>query len=181
MQCGLKKPAFVINESQKIIEMLQGFNHGVREFNDDLGMVHSSINLAMCESFEDRFEILLSARAMALDTLKALEAQTIDYFESYGAVVTSEGFYPPWKPEKNSFADAVLAHSKRYFPKSAFGAIHAGLECGILKDKAPQVEMASIGPTIKYPHSNRECVDLESVNRVYELVKAIVSEQDEVS
>lgn len=176
-QCGIKESAAVINESAQIISMLQGFNHGVRSFNEDLEIVHSSINLAMIESFEDRLEVHLSARAMSLQSLKALEDETIKYFESYGASVRSEGFYPPWKPEKSAFALTVLEASKKHFPKSTFGAIHAGLECGILKEKAPEVDMASIGPNIKYPHSNRECVDLVSVEKVYTLVKEIVEEE----
>ena len=62
------------------------------------------------------------------------------------------------------------------FEKSSFGAIHAGLECGILKEKAQDVDMVSIGPTIMYPHSMRECVDLDSVERVYALLKNIVED-----
>jgi len=164
----------VIKESRVITAMLRGFRHGVRSMDSELGIVKTSINLAMIESHENYVEIHLSGRSMEYRALNTLEEETLMYFKNYGCEVKSEGFYPPWQPDKSPFAKKVLEISKQYFSEASFGAIHAGLECGILKEKAPTVDMASIGPNIMYPHSNRECVELASVKRVYALVKAIV-------
>ncbi|MEE8589235.1 MAG: aminoacyl-histidine dipeptidase, partial [Sulfurimonadaceae bacterium] len=88
--------------------------------------------------------------------------------------VESEGFYSPWKPEKNDFSNAVLDETKKLFENASYGAIHAGLECGIIKEKYPNILMASIGLNIMYPHSNREKVELASVGRVFESLQNIV-------
>ena len=68
----------------------------------------------------------------------------------------------------------MLDETKRLFNDAAYGAIHAGLECGIIKEKYPKILMASIGPNILYPHSNREQVELASVERVYISLQNIV-------
>lgn len=166
----------VIQNGDTLIMMLDRFVHGVRAHDDALDIVRTSINLAQVTSMEDEFVIHLSARSMEKALLEALERETIDYFSSYGFDVTSEGFYTPWRPEKTPFAQTVLEVTKRQFPNAAFGAIHAGLECGIIKERFPQMQMASIGPNILYPHSTREKVEIASVQAVYESVRKIVDE-----
>lgn len=166
----------VIQNSDAVIMMLEQFVHGVRAHDDVLDIVRTSINLAQVDSSEDEVIIHLSARSMEKDLLKALERETIEYFSSYGCDVTTEGFYTPWRPEKTSFAQTVLDVIKIQFPEAAFGAIHAGLECGIIKEHFPQMQMASIGPNILYPHSTREKVEIASVLTVYESVQKIVDE-----
>jgi dipeptidase D len=106
--------------------------------------------------------------------LVALEKESTAYFVKEGFDVVSEGFYSPWKPEKNSFSELVLDATKERFERADYGAIHAGLECGIIKEKYPDILMASIGPNILYPHSNREKVELASVARVYATLQNIV-------
>ncbi len=64
--------------------------------------------------------------------------------------------------------------TKTVFDEAKFGAIHAGLECGIIKEKFPEIDMASIGPNIRYPHSTREKVEITSVERVFNILREIV-------
>ena len=118
--------------------------------------------------------VQLSGRSMDRDALVTLEKETSGYFEKEGFGVETEGFYSPWKPEKNSFSDLVLDETQKLFEDADYGAIHAGLECGIIKEKYPNILMASIGPNIMYPHSNREKVELASVQRVFESLQNIV-------
>ncbi len=164
----------VIRDSEALIRMLDGFVHGVRDLDETLGIVETSINLAQVESRDDGLLIHLSARSMSKESLEVLEEETMAYFSAYGCAVIAEGFYTPWRPEETPFAQKVLDVTKRVFPKATFGAIHAGLECGIIKEHFPKMEMASIGPNILYPHSTREKVEIASVQAVYESVKKIV-------
>jgi dipeptidase D len=53
-------------------------------------------------------------------------------------------------------------------------AIHAGLECGIIGEKFPGMDMVSIGPTIKYPHSPDEQVYISTVKKFYDYVVSIL-------
>jgi dipeptidase D len=82
--------------------------------------------------------------------------------------------YPSWKPDVNEFTHLVSKEMKKVFGKSEMVAIHAGLECGVIAEKYPQMKFASIGPTIRYPHSTREEVDLKSVERTFEVLLGIV-------
>ncbi len=63
---------------------------------------------------------------------------------------------------------------KDVFGKTKMMAIHAGLECGVIAEKYPAMKFASIGPTIRYPHSTREMVDLESVERTFKVLNKII-------
>ncbi len=168
------REAEVMGESCAIIELLGGFESGVRALNQELNIVQTSINLALIESSKERLRVQLSGRSMDRDDLLALEKESTDYFVKEGFDVVSEGFYSPWKPEKNSFSELVLDATKALFEEADYGAIHAGLECGIIKEKYPDILMASIGPNILYPHSNREKVELASVERVFTTLKNIV-------
>ena len=164
----------VMRESAEILEMVQRFAQGVRRFDEGLGIVHTSINLALLSSGDAAVRLQLSARSMESETLRELEAETAAYFEGYGCRAESEGFYAPWTPEPTPFAEAVLRANREHFPDAAFGAIHAGLECGVIKERYPHVDMASIGPNIVAPHSTAERVEIASVSRVYEVVRSVI-------
>jgi dipeptidase D len=62
----------------------------------------------------------------------------------------------------------------RVFGSSKMTAIHAGLECGVIAKRYPTLKFASIGPTIRYPHSTREMVDLASVERTFKVLLQII-------
>ncbi|MGB5964692.1 MAG: aminoacyl-histidine dipeptidase [Sulfurimonadaceae bacterium] len=175
---GLQE-AEVIGDSCTTIEMLAGFDSGVRDLNSELNIVETSINLALIESSNDTLRVQLSGRSMAREALVTLEKETCDYFEKEGFDVVAEGFYSPWKPEENSFSKVVLNETTKLFDNARYGAIHAGLECGIIKEKYPDMLMASIGPNILYPHSNREKVELASVERLFISLQNIVRDINE--
>lgn len=158
-----------------IVRMLHGFAHGVRGWNGRLGVVQSSINLAEVTTEEDLLHITLSARAMGERDLRRLAEETQVYFEAFGATVKQEGYYAPWEPEEEAFVTHVRAVYEAVAERPVQSvALHAGLECGIIKKQFPSMQMASIGPTIVAPHSTRERVDLESVEQVFEVVKRII-------
>ena len=158
----------VIKNSKAIITALKVFTHGVREYNSELDIVETSINLAMIKTHKDFVEINLSLRSMDDEKLKALLKETRDYFEGMleGSIVSDEGYYAPWKPVENEFVKLVVTANEKVFEKVTLGGIHAGLECGILGEKMPDLQMASIGPNIIYPHSTREAVEIASVERI---------------
>ena len=163
-----------MRESTSIISTLKAFETGVREMSSLLDMVQTSINLALVSSDDETLRVQLSGRSMDRDDLIALERESTRYFEKEGFSVQCEGFYAPWRPEENTFTDLILQESQKIFEKSQISAIHAGLECGIIKEKNTMMQMASIGPNIAYPHSSRECVELASVTRVEQLLHHIL-------
>ncbi len=160
----------------KIIDFLYNFENGVRSLNDELGVVQNSINLAIIKTGIDDIKIELSARSMANDELKALKDETIQMLEEHNFTITTDGKYPAWKPDINEFTNKVLEIYKEVNPSASLEAIHAGLECAIFKDKYSSIKVASIGPSIEFPHSKKERVSIKSVENVFKVVKKIVEE-----
>jgi dipeptidase D len=157
----------------KIIDFIYDFQNGVRAMNDELKVVQNSINLAIIKTGIDSIKIELSARSMDNTELKNLKDETIKMLENYNFTVETNGKYPAWKPDINEFTSKVLEIYKEFNPKASLEAIHAGLECAIFKDKYPHIKVASIGPTINFPHSKKEQVSIKSVENVYKIVKKI--------
>lgn len=159
-----------------IIEFIYNFQNGVRAINSELDVVQSSINIAIVKTTIDSVKIELSARSMDNDDLKDLKNETIKILENNNFIVSTNGKYPAWKPDINEFTSKVLEIYKNFNPNASLEAIHAGLECAIFKDKYPHIKIASIGPTIKFPHSKKEQVSINSINNVYKIIKKIVYE-----
>ncbi len=171
----LKESPSVFEEGEKVIDLIHAFKHGVRAQNKTLGIPDVSINLAIITADEEGGLLIeTSARAMDAASLEVLTAETIAFFKMYGFDVQVEDKYPAWKPDLSAFTDLVSEEMKKVFGKSKLMAIHAGLECGVIAEKYPKMKFASIGPTIRYPHSTREMVDIRSVEKTYKVLQQII-------
>ena len=158
---------------EKIIDFIYDFENGVRAMNEELKVVQNSINLAIIKTGIDGIKIELSARSMDNVELNNLKNETVKMLENYNFKVTTNGKYPAWKPDINEFTSKVLEIYKEFNKNASLEAIHAGLECAIFKDKYSHIKVASIGPTIKFPHSRKEQVSIKSVENVYKVIKEI--------
>jgi len=173
----LKESPYVLKQSKQTIELLNLFKHGVHATNTQLGIPDVSINLAIVNTDEKGgIKIETSARAMGAKELELLTDETQSLFESYGFSVKVEDKYPAWKPDISAFTNLVSEEMIKVFGRSKMMAIHAGLECGVIAQKYPNMKFASIGPTIRYPHSTREEVDLASVERIYSVLTGVIRE-----
>jgi len=172
---ALKESPKVLAEGEKVITFINVFQHGVLGMNEELGIPSISINLAIITADEKGgIQIEASARAMSVEALNYLTASTTTLFEFYDFTVEVQDKYPAWKPDISAFTNIVSEEMKGVFGKTKMMAIHAGLECGVIAEKYPSIKFASIGPTIRYPHSTREEVDLESVERTYEVLQRVI-------
>ena len=171
----LNEKPLVLGEGQKIIELIHHFKHGVRAQNETLGIPDVSINLAIITADEKGGVVIeTSARAMDVNSLEMLTKETMIFFETYGFEVAVEDKYPAWKPDVSAFTNLVSQEMKTVFGRTKMMAIHAGLECGVIAEKYPEMKFASIGPTIRYPHSTREMVNIDSVSKTYEVLAAVI-------
>jgi len=165
----------VLKEGEKTIAMIAAFKHGVHETNEEFGIPETSINLAIINTDEKGGLVVeSSARAMGAKKLEDISSNTLEFLKTYGFEVFLEDKYPAWKPDVTDFTKLVSHEMKEVFGETKMMAIHAGLECGVIAEKYPAIKFASIGPTIRYPHSTREMVNLESVERTYEVLKNII-------
>lgn len=161
--------------SDKIIDFLYEFENGVLCLNSELKVVQTSINVAIIKTTQDEIKIEFSARSMSNSDLKELKDNTLRKLKEFGFSVTTNGKYPAWSPDINEFTSNVLKIYKTYNKSASLEAIHAGLECAIFKDKYPHLKIASIGPTIEFPHSLKERVSIKSIDNVYKVLEDIIN------
>jgi dipeptidase D len=160
-------PAKVMKQADqyRIIRALFVCPHGVQRMSQSVkGLVETSNNLAIVRCKNGRFEAYNLCRS-SVDSAKVATAWKIAaVFHLINANVKLEGGYPGWKPNMKS---PILQTMSDVY-KGIFGnvpekkAIHAGLECGLIGGVYPNLDMISFGPTIRYPHSPDEKVNIAS-------------------
>ena len=155
------------------IDELLALPNGVLEKNKTFSVVESSANLAIVE-IEKSALIKLSLRSLDNEKLETLAKDIEKEFSKKGFNVILQDKYPGWKPEINEFTNIVKKAMEKVYQKAQLKVIHAGLECGILSEKLPYMKMASIGPTIKYPHSLREYVEIPSIGNTFNVIKEVL-------
>lgn len=142
------------------------------------GLTETSINMAIVRTEKGKITIHSLMRS-AVDTAKAALAQRVRcVFELAGAdQVVFKGGYSGWTPKLDTPANKVMMEQfqKVYGIPMKIMATHGGLECALLGAKYPNWEMVSIGPTVKYPHSPDEKVNIASVARTWEYLKAVLA------
>jgi dipeptidase D len=165
------------DSSTEVLKLIQAIPHGVIAMSRDIvGLVETSTNLARVRSGKEALEMLTSTRSSVASALDGVTAQIRAVGELAGANVETSTGYPGWQPNLDS---ELLALGKQvwaglYGAEPAFAAIHAGLECGIIGEKFPEMDMLSIGPTIENPHSPDERVEIPTVGRAFAFVTALL-------
>jgi dipeptidase D len=161
----------------KIVNLLHALPHGVERMSYDISsLVETSTNFASISREKNNVRILLSSRSSVMSALQDLRNKIHAIVNLCGATVEEEEAYPGWKPNLDS---DVLKLTKKiytdmYKNEPVVEAIHAGLECGIIGEKFEGMDMVSIGPTIKYPHSPEEQVHISTVDKFYQYVLEIM-------
>jgi len=150
-------------------------NGAVRMIDSMPDTVETSNNLAIVQAGEGKVSVKTLLRS-SVETAKEALAQSIQAVFELAAAdeISFSGAYPGWKPDPDSpiLHEMQEIYEQLYGKKPAIMAIHAGLECGILGSKYPNWDMISFGPTISSPHSPDERVNIASVGKFWEYLKA---------
>jgi dipeptidase D len=161
----------------RLLHLLRTLPHGVLSMSRDVpGLVETSNNLAIVVTGKDRVDVTTSHRSSIMPALFAVREQIRSASKLAGGEVHEDEPYPGWKPNPDSaLVNKTLDVYEELFGKRpALKAIHAGLECGLLIEKLPGLDAVSIGPEIRNAHSPDEMVQVSSVQRFYEHVKALL-------
>ncbi len=140
------------------------------------GLTETSINMAIVRTEKGHITIHSLMRS-AVDSAKAALADRVRcIFEAAGATVAFKGGYSGWTPKLDTPMNKVMMEQfkKVYGRDMKIMATHGGLECAIMGAKYPNWEMVSVGPTIRYPHSPDERLDIPSVARTWDYLKAVL-------
>ncbi len=136
------------------------------------GLVQTSTNLARVVSDGKTIKLQCLLRSSVRSEKEFLSEQIVAVFKLAGASVELSGSYDGWNPNMQSPILKAMQESYNalYGKAPAVTAIHAGLECGIIGSNYPDLDMISFGPTICYPHSPDEKVEIASVEKFYDFL-----------
>lgn len=164
---------------ETVLGLIKDLPHGVEAMSKDIeGLVETSNNVATVSTGGDGFVIGTSTRSSIAEDLQKLRDKIRSISEAAGAAVEENTPYPGWKPDLDSKLLAIVkqVHEREFGKEPELKAIHAGLECGIIGEKFPGMEMVSIGPWIEHPHSPGERVNFPSVGTFWKLLTAVLAE-----
>ena len=157
----------------KLLNAVYACPNGVVRMSTDMeGLVETSTNLAVIKTEGNEVKIQCLMRS-SVDTAKEdLKNMFTSVFEPVGIDIVFEGEYPGWKPNMDSAILKTMqaVYNKKFGKIPEIKAIHAGLECGLLGGVYPNMDMISLGPTIRYPHSPDEKVNIETVLKFWEFL-----------
>lgn len=173
------KNAPLTENSQKVlIDFLVTLPHGVISMHPEIeGLVETSTNLAIVHTHPDQVQVISSSRSSVASGLEATRNTIAALCELAGADLAQPEGYPGWTPNLQSEILQICKdiYSDQFQKDPKVEAIHAGLECGIIGEKFPGMDMISFGPTIEHPHSPEERVHVGSVEKFWDFLTAVLA------
>lgn len=169
---------FVLEDSfkDKLVEVLEVLPTGVNS-KDETGVISSS-NLAIVQTDEDKILIRDSIRSSSLKIMAEMKENFEKIATKYGIDFEYTGAYPSWEKKENSQLQKVANKVYRDLTGKDFEniVVHAGLECGAIYEKYPNLELISFGPDIRGAHTPKENMSISSTERVYDFTVKLIEE-----
>jgi dipeptidase D len=164
---------------KKLLQTLSALPHGVVKMSADIeGLVETSTNVASIATDRAKKRIVLatSQRSSVASEIEEICHTVSSILTLGGAEASGSDGYPGWKPNLDSeiLKVAIAVHKQIFGKEPAVKAIHAGLECGIIGEKMPGMDMVSFGPTLEEVHSPDERLNIPSVGRFYQYLTGIL-------
>lgn len=181
------QPEYVIDaeSSANLVAAIYSAPHGVISMSRELeGLVETSTNLASVKMPGNDTVVVTTSQRSSVESRKWDIANQVEaHFALAGAKVEHGEGYPGWQPNMNSRIMHVIsdAYEELYGEKPKITAIHAGLECGLLLEKYPNLDMASFGPTLRGVHSPSERMYIPAVARFWDQLVLILKKVSELN
>lgn len=173
-------PEFVVDADTTLalVRSVYSAPHGVISMSRELeGLVETSTNLASVKMPGNDTIVVTTSQRSSVESRKHDIANQVEaHFQLAGAKVEHGEGYPGWKPNMNSriLHIASEAYEELFGVKPAIKAIHAGLECGLILEKYPHLDMASFGPTLRGVHSPSEKMHIPAVDKFWQQLVLIL-------
>ncbi len=165
---------------RKVTDLLVLQPNGVQTMSAAIdGLVQTSLNLGILNLGEDALECHTSVRSSLQSEKDALVMKLTKLAELFGAEFAVSGEYPAWEYRQDSpLRDRMVAvYRDMYGVEPKIEAIHAGLECGILSAKIPNLDGVSIGPNMENIHTTEETLSISSTVRVWEFLLRVLEQK----
>ena len=165
---------------EKMLFLLINMPNGVQVMSSYIdGLVESSLNMGIFHTLEDKVELYTSVRS-SISNYKYFLSSKLNYMTNFlGGDYLVRWEYPSWEFKKDSSLREHFQklHRELYGKDMKVEAIHAGLECGLIYEKLPGIDIVSIGPDITKVHTIEERVSISSTIRVYQFLEKIIKEK----
>ncbi|MBO7227546.1 MAG: M20/M25/M40 family metallo-hydrolase, partial [Bacteroidales bacterium] len=158
-------------DTNRCINLVYAAPNGVMRMSDSMpGLVETSLNMAIVKTDGNKMSIHSLLRSSVDSAKEDLAERLVCLAELAGGKCELAGGYPGWKPNMKSpiLTTMQATYNKLYGKEPKIMAIHAGLECGLFGTMYPNWDMISFGPTIMYPHSPDEKVNIASVGKFWD-------------
>lgn len=159
-----------------LVEVLEALPTGVNT-QDETGIISSS-NLAIVQTTENEILIRDSIRSASISILEEMKNSFAKIAEKFCLNYEFAGGYPSWEKKENSSLQKYANKVYKDLTGKEFEniIIHAGLECGAIYEKYPNLELISFGPDIRGAHTPKENISISSTERVYDFTLKLIEE-----
>ena len=167
-------------DTLEVLGLVAAFPHGAQAYNlaQPADLPDLSINLAVLRLDQGKLFLEASFRFFNYEQSLPLQQGVESLAVAYDLHVEPQAGYPGWQPDFDSalLEHGSALHEKLFGFRPAVKAIHAGLECGILKSKKPDVDILSFGPTIRGAHSPTERLEIATVAPFWQYLTALLAD-----
>lgn len=175
----LRDNMITVKDSKDLIDLMYLMPNGIKTQSMSIkDLVITSNNFGVIE-YDGDTVIFKNAIRSSIDSAKYNVVREIDVLSrAFRAVTKESASYPGWEYDKNSEIREIAqrVYKKMFNDEMEVYAIHAGVECGLIKEKLPHLDMVSFGPIIQDNHTPGEWVSIDSTKKVWEFLKAILSD-----
>nr|WP_314780324.1 aminoacyl-histidine dipeptidase [uncultured Treponema sp.] len=162
-----------------LIDFMASIPNGVQYMSMEIhGLVQTSLNNGVLEEIDGKIKLTTSVRSSVKSALDEIVDILRIQAERCGAEFKKASEYPAWEysPDSPVRDAAVNVYKKLNNKEPLITAIHAGLECGLLKKTLPKVDAISFGPNLYDVHTPNEHMEIASVERVWKFLLAYLAE-----
>lgn len=180
-ECAAAQKVLGPIKAQILVATLSALPHGPQAMSHTMeDLVETSTNLASIKFLDNStIEIVTSQRSSIEIARDEIAITVSNVLRLAGAQVIHTDPYPGWAPNPSSkfVKQAAILYQKLFAQKAKVKAIHAGLECGLILTKYPELDIISIGPTLRGVHSPSERIEIQTVERQWIYLKALLEQK----
>lgn len=139
-------------------------------------IVETSSNLAIVNVSPEKAEILILARSSSESMMDYVTMMIESCFNMAGMKVEFSGHYGAWQPNFDSpiTSQMVKVYKELFNEDAVVQVVHAGLECSLIGEVYPQMDLVSFGPTLRSPHTPDERCNIPSVAKYWIFLKELL-------
>lgn len=169
-------------DSKSVLSLIVKLKQDVIEMSKDIkNLVETSGNIGIVRVEEGNALIVESLRSSIDSRKEEIKQENNELALKLGFNILEEGEYPGWKYNPNSKLEKVYLEAYKQTHNNeqpVICVIHAGVECGMIYENLPHLDMISLGPDVKDVHTVNETLYLDSCKKMLETLICMINKLD---